>query len=130
MFAVDNSTGSLDSFGGIVSLGVGDMAMVTFPRGMVLFLARMDKAFMPDEKIAAGEGLTTQVAYKGLLLGVSADVSLKMFLHKVSIISTRASLSRIAEDGTWARWMVEDWTYKPGEESLAVRTWQRLGLVA
>ena len=82
MFAVDNSTGGLDSFGGIVSLGVGDVAMVTFPRGMILFLARMDKAFMPDEKIAAGEVLTTQVAYKGLLLGVFPDMAHEMLAFR------------------------------------------------
>jgi hypothetical protein len=48
---------------------------------MILFFARMNKAFMPDEKITAGKSLTTQVAYKGFLLGVSPDVSLEMFLH-------------------------------------------------
>jgi hypothetical protein len=61
-------------------LRVDQMVFVRFPRSMLLFFARMDESLVAHQQVAAGEGLGTDVANKGLFFRVGADVSLEVFL--------------------------------------------------
>ena len=111
-----------DSLGGIVCLRVCDVLVMTFSRCMIILVTGVYESFVSDEEVAAGKGLGTDVADEGLLLGVSADVSLEMLLQAVSV---HEGLST-AEGG----WGDERGTNKPCKETLAVRTRKGLGFVA
>lgn len=112
-----------DCRGGIVGLRISDVLMVTFSRGMVLFIARVDQALVADEEVAAGKRLGTDVAYKWFLLGVSSNMSLEMLLRAILAHNARRVLDATVE-------VAGGETYKSCEESLAVRAWKGLGLVA
>lgn len=112
----------LDSGRGIVGLRICDVLVMPFSRGMVLFIARMNQALVTDKQVAPGKSLGTYITNERFFLGVSTDVSLEMFLQAVLAFN---SLGRVATAE-----VAGGLTYKPGEESLAVRTRKRLGLVA
>ncbi len=79
---------------------------------MVLFIAGVNEALMPDEEVAAGKGLGTDVANEWLLLGVGTDVSLEMLLH--AVLAPELNEYRTRQP----RWLAERLT------SLAKSRWQ------
>lgn len=56
------------------------MVFMGFSCGVLIFLAWMDESLMADKQVAAREGLGADLTDEGLLLGVSANMSLKVFL--------------------------------------------------
>lgn len=58
-------------------VGASLMGLAT---GVLLFVARMNESLVAHEEVAAGKCLCTYFADKRLLLGVSAYMSLQMFL--------------------------------------------------
>ena len=79
---------------------------------------------MADEEIAAGKRLGTDVTYEWFLLGMGTNVSLEMLLQAVLAHNAHGVLLDATTEVAGGE------TYKSCEESLAVRTWEGLGLVA
>ena len=98
---------------GIVGLRVCNVFVMTFPRGMVLFIARVDESLVSDKEIASGKCLCTDVANERLLFRVSADVSLEVFLQAV-----------LATVNGWGRVATAEGGRARGREGL--QAWQRV----
>ena len=88
-------SGNSDSLRGIVCLTIGNVLVMAFSAGVIVFVAWMDKSFVSDEEVAAGEGLGTDVAYEWFLFCMCTDMSLKVLLQATLILWWRR---RIAED--------------------------------
>ena len=80
-------------------VGSGFSAPMGFATGMIFFVAWVDQALMTHEEVAAGKGLLADVAHKGFLFRVGANVPLEVFLH-LSIIS-RGPVQLAREHAGW-----------------------------
>lgn len=57
-----------------------DMMFVGFSCGVLVFFTWMDEPFVADKQVASCEGLGADFADERLFLGMSTNVSLKVFL--------------------------------------------------
>jgi hypothetical protein len=58
-----------------------NMVLMGFSCSVVVLLTRMNEPLVADKQVAACEGFGADLADEGLLLGVSANVSLKVLLY-------------------------------------------------
>lgn len=97
-----------------------NMVLVGFSCSVVVLLARMNEPLVADKQVAAREGFGTDLADEGLLLGVSANVPLKVLLYYSCSVSQ------------WPRQIIRFpmRSYQTSKEALAMRARESFGLIA
>jgi hypothetical protein len=72
--------------------------MMTFSAGVFVFFARVHEALVTNKEVASRKCLAAEITNEWLLLGVSANVALQMFLCASVRIGVALALPRADEE--------------------------------